>query len=144
MESNSSATRHSVQTPSGLISYVEQGQGPVALFVHGVLLNGHLWRHQLAHLSDIRRCIAPDLLAHGGTEVTKGGDVSVTANARMILEFLDALGIDQVDLVGNDSGGGIAQIFAARNPSRVRSLKRISNCSGSFGSISARCPRCCS
>src|SRR5579863_1323137 len=99
-----------VSTPSGRIAYVERGEGPVALFVHGVLLNGHLWRHQLAHLSDIRRCIALDLLAHGGSEATADGEVSVTANARMIREFLDALGIDAVDLVGNDSGGGIAQI----------------------------------
>ena len=111
-----------IRTPSGVIAYAEQGQGPAALFVHGVLLNNHLWRHQLAHLSDIRRCIAPDLLAHGGTEVTQAGDVSVTANARMLAEFLDALKIDQVDLVGNDSGGGIAQIFAALYPGRVRSL----------------------
>src|SRR2546425_696213 len=57
--------RHSVQTTSGRISYVEQGSGQVALFVHGVLLNSHLWRHQLADLSDIRRSIAVDLLAHG-------------------------------------------------------------------------------
>ena len=111
-----------VRTPSGLIAYAEQGEGPAALFVHGVLLNGHLWRHQLAHLSDIRRCIAPDLLAHGATEVAKDSDVSVTANARMLKELLDALKIDQVDLVGNDSGGGIAQIFAATYPERVRSL----------------------
>ena len=111
-----------VRTPSGTIAYAEQGQGPVALFVHGVLLNKHLWRHQLAHLSDIRRCIAPDLLAHGGTEATQGGDLSVTANAQMLAQFLDALKIEQVDLVGNDSGGGIAQIFAALYPERVRSL----------------------
>ncbi|HVH86664.1 MAG TPA: alpha/beta hydrolase, partial [Terriglobales bacterium] len=112
----------SVRTPSGLISYTEQGTGPVALFVHGVLLNGYLWRHQLADLSDIRRCIAVDLLAHGDTEITPGQDVSVTANAKMLKEFLDALKIDQVDLVGNDSGGGISQIFAALYPERVRSL----------------------
>ena len=43
-----------VETPSGRISHVEAGSGPVALFVHGVLLNKHLWRHQLAGLSDIR------------------------------------------------------------------------------------------
>ena len=116
------ANRRHVNTSSGTIAYAEQGKGPAALFVHGVLLNNHLWRHQLAHLSDIRRCIAPDLLAHGGTDVAPGGDVSVTANARMLKEFLDALGIDQVDLVGNDSGGGIAQIFAANYPERVRSL----------------------
>ena len=118
----SPAARDIVRTRSGRIAYTEQGTGPVALFVHGVLLNGHLWRHQLAHLSDIRRCIAPDLLAHGGTEIEPDQDVSVTANAEMIAQFLDALGIEQVDLVGNDSGGGIAQIFAATYPQRVRSL----------------------
>src|SRR4030095_7771684 len=108
-----SANTRTIQTPSGRIAYTEQGTGPVALFVHGVLLNGHLWRHQLAHLSDIRRCIAVDLLAHGDTEIEPDQDVSVTANAKMLKEFLDALNIEQVDLVGNDSGGGIAQIFAA-------------------------------
>jgi len=111
-----------VATPSGSIAYVEAGAGPVAMFVHGVLLNGHLWRHQLAQLSDIRRCIAVDLLAHGDTEIAPGRDVSVTANAVMLREFMDALGIEQADLVGNDSGGGIAQIFAANHPERVRSL----------------------
>ena len=116
------SSKHSIQTASGRISYVEQGTGPVALFVHGVLLNGHLWRHQLGELSDIRRTIAVDLLAHGDTEITADQDVSVTANAKMLSEFLDALHIDQVDLVGNDSGGGIAQIFAALNPERVRTL----------------------
>ena len=117
-----SPARQSVQTASGRISYTEQGTGPVALFVHGVLLNGHLWRHQLAGLADIRRCLAVDLLAHGDTEITPDQDVSVTANAKMLKEFLDALSIDQVDVVGNDSGGGIAQIFAALYPQRVRSL----------------------
>src|SRR5499433_2354014 len=92
----------SVKTPSGTIAYAEQGQGPVALFVHGVLLNGHLWRHQLAALSDIRRCLAPDLLAHGDTEIRPDQDVSVTANAHMLNEVLEALHIDQVDLIGND------------------------------------------
>jgi pimeloyl-ACP methyl ester carboxylesterase len=118
----SSPIQRSVQTASGRISYTEQGTGPVALFVHGVLLNGYLWRHQLADLSDIRRCIAVDLLAHGDTEIAPDQDVSVTANAKMLKEFLDALNIDQVDLVGNDSGGGVAQIFAALYPERVRSL----------------------
>jgi pimeloyl-ACP methyl ester carboxylesterase len=112
----------SVQTASGCISYRECGTGPVALFVHGVLLNAHLWRHQLAGLSDIRRCLAPDLLAHGGTTIAADQDVSVSANADMLVQFLDALGIDQVDLVGNDSGGGIAQILAARHPERIRSM----------------------
>lgn len=121
-EKKSSPVQRKVQTPSGLISYTDQGEGPVALFVHGVLLNGYLWRNQQADLSDMRRCIAVDLLAHGDTEITPDQDVSVTANAKMLKEFLDALKIDQVDLVGNDSGGGIAQIFAALYPECLRTL----------------------
>lgn len=120
-------TLQHVDTPSGSIAYREQGRGPVALFIHGVLLNGHLWRHQLAKLSDLRRCIAVDLLAHGDTAIAPDQEVSVTANAAMLAQFLDSLGIDQVDLIGNDSGGGIAQIFAALHPQRVRSLT-LTNC----------------
>jgi pimeloyl-ACP methyl ester carboxylesterase len=126
-QQGNAARKANVTTASGTIAYAEQGKGPVALFVHGVLLNGHLWRHQLAALSDIRRCIAPDLLTHGDTEIAKEQDVSVTANAKMLRELLDALDIEQVDLVGNDSGGGIAQIFAAHNPQRLRSLT-LTNC----------------
>jgi pimeloyl-ACP methyl ester carboxylesterase len=81
----------------------------------------------LADLSDIRRSIAVDLLAHGDTEIAPEQDVSVTANAKMLKEFLGALKIDQVDLVGNDSGGGISQIFAALYPERVRSFT-LTNC----------------
>ena len=103
-----SFNRKTVSTPSGVISYVEHGAGPVALFIHGVLLSGHLWRHQLQALADTRRCIALDLLAHGQTQIKPEQDVSVTANAQMVAQFIDALQIDQVDLVGNCSGGGIA------------------------------------
>ena len=106
----------SVETASGKIAYGEAGAGPVALFVHGVLMNKHLWRHQLAKLGDIRRCVAPDLMAHGDTEIAPDQDVSVTTNAHMLR-----------DLVGNDSGGGICQIFAALNPERVRTLT-LTNC----------------
>ena len=121
------AHQRQIETPTGTIGYVERGRGPVALFVHGVLLNGYLWRHQLGQLGDVRRCIAVDLLAHGNTEISATQDVSVTANAHMLAQFLDAMAIDQVDLVGNDSGGGICQIFAALYPKRIRSLA-LTNC----------------
>src|ERR1700723_2497509 len=115
-------TTHSVETPSGRISYASAGSGPLALFVHGVVLNKHLWRHQLVELSDIRRCIAVDLLAHGDSEIAPDQDVTVTDNANMLKEVLDALRIDKADVIGNDSGGGIVQIFAANNPHRIRSM----------------------
>lgn len=119
---SSVALRKEVETWFGTISYQEKGAGAVALFVHGVLLNGHLWRNQLDELSDIRRCIAIDLMAHGDTEIAPDQDVSMTSNAHMLQAFLDALGIAEVDLVANDSGGGISQIFAALYPERVRTL----------------------
>src|ERR1700724_4601932 len=120
-------TIRSIETPSGRINYAEAGSCPVALFVHGVVLNKHLWRHQLSGLSDIRRCIAVDLLAHGETEIEPNQDVSVTANANMLKEVLDALQIDRVDLIGNHSGGGISQIFAALYPERARTVT-LTNC----------------
>ena len=85
-------------------------------------MNSHLWRRQFEELSDIRQCIALDLLGHGNTQIDPTQDVSSRANAEMIAQFVSALGIAQVDLVGNDSGGGIAQIFAALHPERIRSL----------------------
>ena len=115
--------RKSVKTPYGEIAYVEKGSGPAALFVHGVLLNGYLWRDSLDALSSTRRCIALDLMGHGATKTPADADMSFDAQAAMIGSFLDALGIDQVDLVANDSGGGIAQIFAANNPQRIRTLR---------------------
>ena len=116
------AVRRTVDTPSGTIAYVEHGQGPTALFVHGVFLNGYLWRDVLARLGGVRRCLAVDLLAHGATRVRPGQEISFPAQARMLVEFLDALGIERVDLVANDSGSGIAQLFAAYHPDRLRSL----------------------
>jgi pimeloyl-ACP methyl ester carboxylesterase len=121
------AGRRFAAVPSGRIAYVEEGEGPPALFVHGVPLNGFHWRHVIARLADRRRCIAPDLMALGYTEIAPGRDVSFTAQARMLAEFMDALGLDRVDLVSNDSGGAIAQILAAHHPERIRTLT-LTNC----------------
>jgi pimeloyl-ACP methyl ester carboxylesterase len=114
-------------TRFGEIAYTDQGEGPVALFVHGVLLNGHLWRHVIEHVVDMRRCIAVDLMAHGATRIAADQDVSLIAQAEMLAAFCDSLSLDQIDLVANDSGGGIAQIFAAHHPDRIRSLT-LTNC----------------
>jgi pimeloyl-ACP methyl ester carboxylesterase len=99
----------------------------VAVFIHGVFLCADLWQAQLAALGDLRHCVAPDLLAHGGSACPDEADMTLAGQAAMICEFLDALGADQADLVGNDSGGGIAQLVAARAPHRVRSLT-LTNC----------------
>src|SRR6266545_4573639 len=85
-------------TPCGQIAFEERGSGPPALFVHGVFLNGYLWRHVTEQIADIRRCIAIDLLAHGETQALADADLSFTAQADMLDVFCDALGLEQVDL----------------------------------------------
>jgi len=113
------ARRRFAEVKSGRIAYVEEGKGPVALFIHGVPLNGYHWRHVIDRVRHVRRCIGIDLMGLGYTEITAGQDVSFTAQARTLAEVLDPLGIEQVNLVGNDSGGAIAQIFAAHHPHRL-------------------------
>jgi pimeloyl-ACP methyl ester carboxylesterase len=121
------ARKQFADTSFGSIAYVEQGDGPVALFCHGALLNGYQWRDVMDRCAPHRRVIAFDDLGHGHTQAAAGVDVDFAGHARMLTELLDGLGADQVDLVGNDSGGAIAQVFAAHNPSRVRSLA-LTNC----------------
>jgi pimeloyl-ACP methyl ester carboxylesterase len=121
------AHRRTLASPAGEIAYTEFGDGaaPVALFVHGIGTNGALWRHVVERLSGTSRCIAIDLPGHGGTAAR--ADVSVAAMAGMIKEMCDGLGLGQVDLVGNDTGGAVTQVFAARHPQRLRSLT-LTNC----------------
>lgn len=113
-----------VDTPTGRMAYRETGDpdAPVALYVHGVIVNGHLWRHQLEALKRIRRNLAVDLLGHGESVAAAGQGVTFDDQAAALVGFLDALGIDRVDLVPNDSVVGIAQIFAVHHPTRLRSL----------------------
>jgi pimeloyl-ACP methyl ester carboxylesterase len=121
------ASRRYADVKSGRIAYFEKGNGPAALFVHGVPLNGFHWRNLIDRVQHRRRCIAVDLMALGYSDIAPTQDVSFTAQARMLAEVLDALGLEKVDLVANDSGGAIAQIFAAHHPERLTSLV-LTNC----------------
>jgi pimeloyl-ACP methyl ester carboxylesterase len=119
--------RRAVATEFGDVSYTEAGDGPPAVFIHGVFLNADLWHHQLEGLADLRRCLAVDLLAHGGSVYVGAEDLTVRLQADMIVAFLDALDLDSVDLVGNDSGGAVAQLVATTIPGRIRTLT-LTNC----------------
>src|SRR5258708_32659893 len=95
----------SIETPSGRISYNEAGSGPVALFVHGVVMNKHIWHRQLAGLSDIRRYIAVDRLAHGNTEISTARDWTVTVTPSQLSDHAPAVKIHPDASVGDDRGG---------------------------------------
>ncbi|MBV8192410.1 MAG: alpha/beta hydrolase [Alphaproteobacteria bacterium] len=117
-----SDVKKSLATSFGDVAYSEQGAGRPALFVHGVFHNSHLWDPLVERLKPMRRCIALDLMTHGDTRTASDQDVSFAAQAEMLSAFCEGLGLDRVDLVANDSGSGIAQIFAARHPARLASL----------------------
>ena len=116
------SARYFVPTEYGRTAVVERGHGPVVVYLHGFPLNGWHWRHQLTELADIRRNIAIDLMGLGHSEISDNQDLGFHAQADMVLATLDAMGIDEFDVVGNDSGGAVAQILVAKAPQRVRSL----------------------
>ncbi len=121
------ASRRFAPTPFGRIAYVERGSGPAALFLHGFPLNGFQWRGSLERLSRHRRCLAPDLMGLGYSEVPERQDLSPRAQSDMLAAFLDELSLPAIDLVANDSGGTVAQLFVARHPTRVRTML-FTNC----------------
>ena len=121
------AARRFLSLDQGRIAYLDIGDGPAALFLHGFPLNSFQWRGILPQLSMMRRCIAPDFLALGYTVVAQGQSVDPQAQVAMLIQLLDKLSISGVDIVANDSGGAIAQLFAVRHPDRVKSLL-LTNC----------------
>ena len=120
-------SRRFASLPMGQVAYVEHGRGPAALFLHGYPLNGYQWRGALERLHPYRRCIAPDVLGLGHTEAREGEAITPEAQVAMLAALLDTLDASRVDVVANDSGGLVAQLFVARYPDRVRSLL-LTNC----------------
>ena len=81
----------------------------------------------LTALAGERRCVAIDLPLHGRTPVAPDQEFSLGAFATFVADVCDTLGLADVDLVANDTGGAVAQIVAARRPERLRSLT-LTNC----------------
>jgi haloalkane dehalogenase len=121
------ASRKFADLPISRVAYVERGHGLAALFVHGYPLNGFQWRGALPKLQAHRRCIAPDAMGLGYTQTPEGQAISPETQAEMLAMLLDSLHIDAVDLVANDSGGLVSQLFLAKHPHRVRTLL-LTNC----------------
>ena len=117
-----SLKKRCIPLKAGRVAYYEEGTGSPVLLLHGCPFSSHIWRGVIPRLSPTFRCLAPDLLGLGDTETLPGADWSLPAQARMVVEFLDALGLDRVDLVGHDHGGAVAQILAAEHPGRIGRL----------------------
>ncbi|HEY7266794.1 MAG TPA: alpha/beta hydrolase [Solirubrobacterales bacterium] len=112
----------------GTISYRESGDGPPIVFAHGLLVDGLLWRKVTPLLEDRFRCIVPDLpLGSHRTAMSPDADLSPPGLARLVADFLEALNLEDVVLVANDTGGAISQITAANHPERIGRLV-LTNC----------------
>jgi pimeloyl-ACP methyl ester carboxylesterase len=120
--------RGQVHTRSGPASYIDTGgAGRPALFVHGLATSSYLWRNVIGQLDGQRRCVAIDLPLHGQTPGAPDQDFSLPGLARFVADCCDALELADVDLVANDTGGAIAQVFAAGHPDRLHTFT-LTNC----------------
>jgi pimeloyl-ACP methyl ester carboxylesterase len=119
--------RRTVETPRGPVSFLDVGQGPVTLFVHGVGTNALFWRHAISSLAGERRCVAVDLPLHGRTPAGPNQDFHLGSLAAVLDAFCTSADLGPLDLVAHDTGGAVSQVFAARHPQHLRSLC-LTNC----------------
>jgi len=118
----------SVALEQGTIHYRDEGAGPPLVFVHGLLVDGRLWREVTPPLTARHRCIVPDWpLGSHHTALNDGADRSPRGIANLIADFLEALDVSDVTIVANDTGGAISQILASERPERLGALV-LTNC----------------
>ncbi|MBA2681054.1 MAG: alpha/beta hydrolase [Ktedonobacteraceae bacterium] len=124
----SSAGYKEVALPQGSIRYYDQGSGPVLVFIHGVFVNSALWRNVIPRLTQRFRCIVPDLpLGAHSLPMHADANLSPGGLAQLVADFLAALNLQDVTLVGNDTGGAICQLTIAAHPERITRLV-LTNC----------------
>ena len=102
---------------------------PPVLFVHGILVDHRLWHEVAEQLADKGfRCVLPDWpLGSHRIPVNAGADLSPRGVATMIRDFIVALDLSDVTLVGNDTGGGLCQLVIDAHPEHVGRLV-LTNC----------------
>jgi len=119
-----------IDLPQGIVRVRDDGAGPPVVFVHGLLVDGELWRETAAALVPAHRCVVPDLpLGAHRHAMRAGADQSPRGVARLVGDLLDRLQLDDVTLVGNDTGGAICQFLVDERPERVARLV-LTNCDG--------------
>ena len=112
-----------VRLPQGIIRYRERGQGSPIVFVHGLLTNGDLWRKVVPLLAREHRCITPDWpLGSHEIPLQPAADLSTPGLAALVAAFITEVGLRDVTLVGNDTGGAVCQLVVTRHADRIARL----------------------
>jgi pimeloyl-ACP methyl ester carboxylesterase len=125
---DSSPTTRSIELSAGPIDYLDTGgDGPVVVLLHGLLMDETLWDGVVPALSRGARCIVPTLpLGAHRRPMADGADLSLRGVAALVGELLERLELTDVTLVGNDTGGAVAQLVAAGGAPRLGRLVLVS------------------
>jgi len=112
-----------IQLSQGVVRYREEGTGTPIVLIHGLLVNGNVWDRLVPLLAAHGRCIVPDLpLGSHSLPMNEGADLSARGLSRLIAEFMERLELEDVTLVGNDTGGALCQLVVAYHPERLGRL----------------------
>ena len=117
--------RHEVDVVGAKVNYVEMGEGPPLLFVHGLSGAWQNFLENIPYFARTHRVIAVDLPGFGSSPMPPW-EISIPAYGRFLRDFCERLGVDRCSLVGNSMGGFIATEVAITEPDRVDDLVLIS------------------
>jgi pimeloyl-ACP methyl ester carboxylesterase len=113
-------TMPEIELSAGTIEYQDTGDGPALVLLHGLMMDASLWDAVIVELSAGHRCVAPTLpLGAHRRAMNPDADLSLAGIARLVAEFLERLDLQDVTLVGNDTGGAIVQLLMAGGAARV-------------------------
>ena len=120
-----------LETRLGPLAGRSSGQGPALVFFAGALANGDLWRDVVAALEDRYRCITIDLpLGAHPWPLSAGADRSATSLARLLLDSLELLDVEDATVVANDTAGGLLLLSLATGHPALGRVGRLvlTNC----------------
>lgn len=121
-------TTGEAELAAGTVRYREAGSGAPIMFVHGALVDGHLWNDVAERLTDRFRCILPDLpLGSHTLPMRPEADLSPPGQARIVSDLVAKLDARGATVVGNDTGGAISQVLATTHPEGIGALV-LTNC----------------
>lgn len=115
-------TGRTFQHADGCMHYVDEGTGPIVLFVHGTPDWSFGFRHLIKTLRSTHRCVTIDHLGFGLSDKPAGADYRVAAHARRLQDFIDHLGLKNITLVVTDFGGGIGLQHALEHAQNVKGI----------------------
>ncbi|MFI5114663.1 MAG: alpha/beta fold hydrolase [Terriglobales bacterium] len=113
VDRNALIEEHWLDLAGGRMRYLKAGSGPALILIHGLMGYSFSWRFTIPALAPNATVYAIDNLGAGLSKAAEGMDCTVRATAERVLQFADAVGIGEFDLLGTSHGGGVAIMVAA-------------------------------